>query len=84
MCARFDIVIETLFCYVQWIVRVCTLVRMDDALTVIWSVLLSFQWIVMVCTLVRMADVLTVILSDVLLLSLFSMDCDGMHTCQNG
>ena len=29
-----------------------------------------------------MADVLRVVLSDVLLL--FSVDCEGMHTCQNG
>ena len=35
-----------------------------------------------VCALVRMAHVLRVILSDILLL--FSVDCEGMHTCQNG
>ena len=35
-----------------------------------------------VCTLARMTDVLRVVLSDMLLL--FSVDCEGMHTCQNG
>ena len=94
--------------------RVFTLVRMDNSLTVILSVLLSslfsvdcegmhtcqngrcidsnfvcvivnvfFQWIVRVFTFVRMDNAWTVILS-VLWSSFFSVDCEGMHTCQNG